>query len=809
MLHFFPIGRVFLINLLDVYFLRYAVLCNWLFVGSNLYFYYYYGSNLFLYLFSFALLNLCQLFHEDYKLFNLKIERKILSSLVENNNTGIFCFDSRGNTIIYNTAMEKIFPQCDLCSVKSFLNYFQKERAIVEEMDQLISLLIREKKNIEKSFTLEQQDLNFTFQHLSLYNVSIFAINISPKTITYQKNSSVIEEVLFCGENGYLVLDFRRRIVFCNQAICNWIGCMPKDIKYFPIGDLLEDKMLVNQIFSEEKKSGIIELKWKENTKELLWEKENMLKQNNKDVYILIRLMDKSDIVEDKREKDIVARNPLAVISFKNSGEILSFNNSAQQIMGPKLSKNSSIMNFFPQEIIEKILIKTRTIIGDNFYDLKLEEPNSVNQTFNVNVKKIRIYPLDLSNMKVFTIINITEFLLLEQQLLHAQRLMTTGEILSGVIHDLNNYLMSILGYAESLFSQINIYDPTYTNMMHLQNNAVKASNLIRYLLNMSRKHEGTEDFVDNFNGKIADLLRSLAKILGKNIEIKFKHDNNIPIVKIGEIHLEQILTNLLINSRDSIMEKIKKHTMEKGLIYIITEMIKYTPQSQSKQDPKEYMKISIIDNGAGIAPINLKKVFDAFYSTKGNSGVGLGLSTVKKIVEEHGGVITIESQEGSGTTIAMLFPTQPVNKDSMVPVERPTSYGSSNTDILLDSGTILILEDELSIRRLLTEQLKRIGYEIIDVENGREALAKAENYQGIIDVFISDVMLPDMSLVELCLKVKKKYPEIIIILSSGTTEDQVEDIVAGSFQYTFFNKPFPLKTMFHAIQQLRSKKTT
>jgi signal transduction histidine kinase/ActR/RegA family two-component response regulator len=802
--HFFTLGRIFLVNLLDVYFLKFPVFCNWFFIGFNLYCYYYYWNNVFLLIALLLVLNLSYLLYQDYQLFNLKIKQEILATIFENYNSGILCFDARGKTVIHNNTMEKLFPQTDLSNIASFLQYFKPDDPIIPEVKNLLALLIKEGKNIEQSFTVEQQELSFFFQCLRVSNSKLFSMIISPKTTIYQKNTSIIEEVLFLGENGYLILDFRHRILFCNEAICNWLELSNKDIKYANIEDFLQDKNLVNEIFDEERKKGMIQLKSKNHNKDLLWEKEVMQKQKNKDSYIFLRLWERSNVVKDNREEDIINRSPLAVISFKNSGEIISFNKSAQQIIGSKITANYNITNIFPQEILDKILVKTRTITGNNFYDFKLES-----SVFNPLIKKVRVYPIDLSTIKVFIIMNITEFFLLEQQLLHAQRLMTTGEILSGVIHDLNNYLMSILGYAESLFSQINIYDPTYTNMMHLQNNAVKASNLIRYLLNMSRKHDGPEPFIDNFNGKIADLLRSIAKILGKNIEIKFKHDNNIPVVKIGEIHLEQILTNLLINSRDAIMEKIKQNKIEKGLIYITTEMIKYSPPGQSYSDPKDYMKISIIDNGLGIAPANLQKVFDAFYSTKGNSGVGLGLSTVKKIVEEQGGVVNIESQENAGTTMSILLPTQPDTAASKTISEKSSSYGTSNTDILLDSGTILILEDEQSIRRLLTEQLKRIGYEVIDVENGKDALKTIESYQGTIDVFISDVMLPDMSLVELCLKVKKKYQEIIIILSSGTTEDQVDDIVAGSFQYTFFNKPFPLKTMFHAIQQLKNKKKT
>jgi CheY-like chemotaxis protein len=370
---------------------------------------------------------------------------------------------------------------------------------------------------------------------------------------------------------------------------------------------------------------------------------------------------------------------------------------------------------------------------------------------------------------------------------------MTTGEILSGVIHDLNNYLMPILGYTENVFTKINVYDPIYNNMIHLQNNAIRAANLVKYLLNMSRKNSDNS-VINNLNLKIAELLRSMAKVISKNIDIKFKQDQDVKGLNISSVLLEQILTNLLINSRDAIVDKLENNPEDKGLIYITTEFLK-----NHYAHGDNGVKIRVFDNGKGISPINLKKIFDPFYTTKDDKGMGLGLATVKKIIEDNKGSIEVVSQQDISTEISIVLPSL-----ELEPVEEDKSpYITGNDPMTVDTGTILIVEDEQSIRRLLKEHLTKNGYTVIEAENGTEGLNRLEELEKI-DLLFSDVMLPDMSIVAMVKAIQKKFPEVMIILSSGSTQDQVDEIIQGNFEYTFLNKPFPLNLMLTTIKNLK-----
>jgi two-component system cell cycle sensor histidine kinase/response regulator CckA len=332
--------------------------------------------------------------------------------------------------------------------------------------------------------------------------------------------------------------------------------------------------------------------------------------------------------------------------------------------------------------------------------------------------------------------------------------------------------------------------------MIHLQNNAIRAANLVKYLLNMSRKNQTNNENISHLNLKIAELLRSMSKVISKNIEIKFKQDNDIEGLAIGGVFLEQILTNLLINSRDAIVEKITNNPNHKGLIYITTQLVK------NYFNDNDGVKIIIYDNGKGIKTTNLLKIFDPFYTTKDKNGIGLGLATVKKIIEQHKGNINVHSQDNVSTEITIILPSC----KNKLQEEEKSPYITGNNNIILDTGTILIVEDEQSIRKLLKEHLSKTGYKVLDAENATQALQILETYNDNIDLLISDVMLPDMSIVAMVKHIQKKYPNILIILSSGTTEDQVEDIIQKSFNYTFLNKPFPLNTIINTINILKNK---
>lgn len=782
-----------LFNAFDTYFLDISVILNWIILGFNVYFYVVYNDGLFLIISIFSALNVVISFFEDYNIFNIDMENQLSQLVLEKSSNGLIMFNDEGLILMINDNFKKIFQNNEIINqfdnINNFINGLSDD--VKNNFQKNVSLANQTERIIYYDLSIHNNEYMITFEKIKNQEQFLFLITCQIKNFHKPINNAVAnvnnnlwQDIINNSADGNFIIDNNEKLLICNKKFLEITQKESQDIKYNFLKNIINDPngYLTNYHYHE----GIIII----NNKYYIWKKQKI------DEYYWFTLTGKTENTQNSSfdPEKIIFQNPIGIIVFDKES-LLFINETFKTLLENPQKKFNVIEEIFVKDSVQKILSKIDSLKNEKFIDVGKE--NFQDNLLKSSIKKIRIYPVDLGTFQVFNIIDISHFADQEQQLFHAQRLMTTGEILSGIIHDLNNYLMPILGYTESIFTKINVYDPIYNNMIHLQNNAVRAANLVKYLLNMSRKHQNNNQYINHLNLKIAELLRSMSKVISKNIEIKFKQGSDIEGLSIGEVFLEQILTNILINSRDAIVEKITENPNHKGLIYITTELLsKYF-------DDNDGIKIIIYDNGKGISGVNLKKIFDPFYTTKDKNGIGLGLATVKKIIEEYKGKITINSQEGVSTEISIILPSCP-NKDQK---EEKSPYITGKNNIILDTGTILIVEDEQSIRRLLKEHLTKTGYKVLEAENGADALKLLENYNDPIDLLVSDVMLPDMSVVAMVKNIQKKYPNILIILSSGTTEDQVEDIIQKSFQYTFLNKPFPLNTIINAINHLKNKK--
>jgi signal transduction histidine kinase/CheY-like chemotaxis protein len=783
----------FLFNAFNNYFLEIPIIIHWVLIGLNIFFYNQYEHIFFLLIIGLLSLNLIILFYEDYNIFNFKIKADFGELIIDNIHQGIILFNKEGEIIMINENFKKIFQNSSIphqfSNMKIFLESLPEE--FQEKFQKNINLSSSLERNIYEDVIINNKDYKLIFEKLKYDEDFIFSIGCEVFSMASRSINTNINNTINVNNNdewtdiieksswGYIVTDQNQKILKINGKILNLLNKSMGEIKYEFLNKFI-DENFIKYLYDDNYENGLVVI----NNINFYWQKQVI------DNYYWFSLMEKNytntNEVIKNYQQDIIYQMPMGIVIF-NDKEIIYTNDSFKKLLKNKIQ---NITDLLSQDSIDSILKKWQPLKGDNFLDINLD---SLDKN-NFNCQKIRIYPMIFHDIRIFSMVDISYYYIQEQQLLHAQRLMTTGEILSGVIHDLNNYLMPILGYTESIFTKINVYDPIYNNMIHLQNNAIRAANLVKYLLNMSRKNTHTSNFVGQLNLKIAELLRSMAKIISKNIEIKFKQGNDVQGLAMGDVLLEQILTNLLINSRDAIVDKFEKKEIEKGLIYITTELITNHYGSNNNG-----AKIKIYDNGQGIPAINLKKIFDPFFTTKEKNGMGLGLATVKKIIENNNGTIDVMSQDGISTEISIILPSLENQA-----VEEKSPYITGNTSMMIDSGTILIVEDEGSILRLLKEHLNKTGYEVLEAENGSEALKVVEKYDKNIDFLISDVMLPDISLVAMVKIIEKKYPSIKVILSSGTTEDQVHDIVQDTFKYTFLNKPFPLNTILTTIKTLK-----
>lgn len=347
-----------------------------------------------------------------------------------------------------------------------------------------------------------------------------------------------------------------------------------------------------------------------------------------------------------------------------------------------------------------------------------------------------------------------------EGQLHHALKMEAVGRLASGIAHDFNNLLTSIICNASMVLMEAQSKTEKETHpAKEILRAAESAASLTRQLLTFSRKSPfepksvQPDDLVDG-------LYKMLSRLIGEDVEIKVNHGEDIWPVKVDPGQIEQVLANLVVNSRDAMPKG--------GEIRIDTDNVKITEEQCAINPalvPGKYVRIQVSDTGYGMTDEVKKHLFEPFFTTKPKGyGTGLGLAVSYGVVRQARGFIEIISEERKGTTVGIYLP-----KGSGGP-EPPSSSGII---IELEGGTetILIVEDEPSLLELTTRILGRLGYHILQASDGDEALVLASEYKDKIDLLFTDMVLPSMGGLEIAEGVKRLHPEAQVLFTSGYTE--------------------------------------
>ena len=380
----------------------------------------------------------------------------------------------------------------------------------------------------------------------------------------------------------------------------------------------------------------------------------------------------------------------------------------------------------------------------------------------------------------------------LETHVMQAQKMDSIGNLAGGVAHDFNNLLMVILGYA-SILKQENLSGDGKEAVEEIEGASGRAVDLTRQLLVFSRK-QAPETKVLDINDTIQNLTKMLARLLGEDIHLRFQPGHGPILVDADKGMLEQILMNLAINSRDAMPSG--------GTLLVTTEIRKLKP-SEAPESTGDYsgsfVCLSVSDTGAGISPEILPRIFDPFFTTKEvGKGTGLGLATVYGIVKQHHGWIDVESKPGEGARFTIFFPIskQAPASETASEISHPDTSGQ---------GVILLVEDEVSVRRLSRQSLERAGYRVLEADSGPAALAVAEQNPSI-ELVISDVIMPGgMTGAELAQTLMARYPGTPIILTSGYSEFRGQPIELPK-SAAFLQKPYPPEVLLKAVRAALAK---
>jgi len=384
-----------------------------------------------------------------------------------------------------------------------------------------------------------------------------------------------------------------------------------------------------------------------------------------------------------------------------------------------------------------------------------------------------------------------------EKQFRQSQKMEAVGRLAGGIAHDFNNLLTVIMGYSQVLSTELGPQHPLRGKIDETMKAGERAATLIRQLLTFSSK-QSLDPKVLSLNSAITNLESLLRSLIGEDIRLVTKLDPTNGRLRADQAQLEQVLVNLVVNARDA-MPKGGTLTIETAQV----ELTRSPVYHLAPLPPGPYIRLSVSDTGCGMDRQTQSHIFEPFFTTKGEGkGSGLGLSTVFGIVTQCGGALNVTSRVGHGTRFDLYFPS--VESDILA-----TALTQSSGQPQRGTETILVAEDEPSVRMLVRDELRKLGYRVIEAKNGVEACLLATQQAGSFQLLLTDVVMPDMGGRELAQHLSVIKPDLRTLFMSGYMDDV--GIMAGQEEGTssFLQKPFTPEVLARAVRDLLDARTS
>lgn len=379
-------------------------------------------------------------------------------------------------------------------------------------------------------------------------------------------------------------------------------------------------------------------------------------------------------------------------------------------------------------------------------------------------------------------ITDITERLEIADRLTQAQKMEAVGQLAGGIAHDFNNLLTIVSGYARRLLSRPELA-AARDDLDQILTASDRAAQLTRELLAFARRGESAATLLD-LSTLMRDLEPMLRRLLAGDIVFDFQLEPGVPRVMMDRTVLEQILMNLLLNASDA---------MPAGGTLTVTTKSRSVDEAQAERrglQPGDYALLSIADTGVGIPAEMLPRIFEPFFSTKGDKGTGMGLATVYGAIDQASGWIDVDSTVGQGTTFAVML------RAAATPAEPPSEVDQERI-------TLLLVEDEPALRKLVVTMLEEKGYAVLQAGNGLDAIAVAERHRGEIDLLITDVVMPRLSGPELAQQLRSLRPGVEILFMSGYNDSRLVNRGIEQADANLLVKPFTPDQLFSRVHEL------
>lgn len=487
-----------------------------------------------------------------------------------------------------------------------------------------------------------------------------------------------------------------------------------------------------------------------------------------------------------------------AIISIDRGGRIVLVNHRAEEMFG--YSREELLGNRIELLLPESVRA-AHTRQRDHYFTSPHARPMGIGMDLAGRRRDGSQFPVEVSlsfveveegTFAIAFVSDIGQRKRLEEQLMHAQKMEAVGRLAGGVAHDFNNMLTVITGYNRMILEELSALDPLRSYADEIQQAAERAAALTNQLLAFSRRQIMRPRIV-NVNAVIGQTEKMLRRLIGEDIELVLNLHPDAGNIKADPNHLEQAIVNLAVNSRDA-MPAGGRITIETGN----TSLDENYAKTHAGVVPGDFVMIALTDTGHGMDAATRSRIFEPFFTTKEKGkGTGLGLATVYGMVKQTGGDIWVYSEPGSGTTFKLYFPLVSETISEVPVMDSVTLHGSE---------TILVVEDEKSVRDLTVKLLTQLGYQVLSAASGQEALEISGAYSGEIDVLVTDVVMPNMSGRQIADSLLSQRTKLRVLYVSGYTENTVVDHGVVEAGVDFLSKPFSRELLGQKVREILSR---
>ncbi len=477
---------------------------------------------------------------------------------------------------------------------------------------------------------------------------------------------------------------------------------------------------------------------------------------------------------------------------FGSKGQLLRWNQNLEEVSGYTAEELSEkrLVDFFSEgdrRTVEEMFVE---VLSSGRASLEAEFVSKGGNPTPYYLTGTRV-SLDGQRCMIGMGVDISERKRLEQQFFLSQKLEAVGKLAGGVAHDFNNLLTAILGSSELLLAELDPSDPRRADVEEVARAGRRAAGLTRQLLAFGRRQMMQPRILD-LNRIVADISSMLQRLIGEDVELVTVLGPELRSVKADPGQIEQVIVNLAVNARDAMPGG--------GRLVIETANVDlesgYTCESEAVRSGP-YVMISVKDTGHGMDQATLARIFEPFFTTKGQGkGTGLGLSTAYGIVKQSGGHVCVDSAPGRGCTFTIYLPAVAETAEQ---VEAPEKAAP----LILGSETVLLVEDEDAVRRVLRKELERHGYTVLEAAGGEEALQIAASRGDTIQLLVTDVVMPLMSGPDLARRLTESHPKLKVLYVSGYADDAAVRQGNVNPGTPILQKPFAAGALAEKVREL------